>query len=174
MTADGFVMSLHARGPARDPVHEGDLYAFLIGDWDMEVTTHSERGESFHAKGEIHAGWVLEGRAIQDVWMIPRAGNTAFPIAGNWYGTTLRIHDPAIDAWRIFWIDPATNNFRQQVGRREADAIVQLGKTENGALARWSFVDVTADSFSWRAEASRDDGATWRRLIDIRATRRSG
>jgi hypothetical protein len=23
-------------------------------------------------KGEIHFGWVLEGRAIQDVWMTPR------------------------------------------------------------------------------------------------------
>jgi hypothetical protein len=42
---------------------------------------------------------VLEGRAIQDVWMIPRLqdrqpGIQPLPGAGNWYGTTLRIYDP--------------------------------------------------------------------------------
>jgi hypothetical protein len=175
MKADGFAKALHASRPAR----ESDLYAFLVGDWRMDVTAHSEKGESFSAEGEIHAGWVLEGRTIQDVWIIPRAPaaigkNAAFPIAGNWYGTTLRTYDPAIDAWRIFWIDPATNNFRQQVGRREGKGIVQLGKAESGALSRWSFVDIEQEAFRWLAESSTDDGATWRRLIDIEATRRTG
>jgi hypothetical protein len=175
MKANGFVQALHANGPAR----QSDLYAFLVGDWRMDVTAHSEKNESFSTRGEIHAGWVLEGRAIQDVWIIPRAPAAdgkvrAFPVAGNWYGTTLRTYDPAIDAWRIFWIDPATNSFRQQIGRREDKGIVQLGKTESGALSRWSFVDVERDAFRWRAEVSGDDGATWRRVIDIVATRWTG
>jgi hypothetical protein len=53
-------------------------------------------------QGEFHFGWILEGRAIQDVWMIPRRKDRR-----------IRVYDPRIDAWRIFWIDPATNVFRQ-------------------------------------------------------------
>jgi hypothetical protein len=26
-------------------------------------------------KGEAHFGWALEGRAVQDVWMMPRRAN---------------------------------------------------------------------------------------------------
>jgi hypothetical protein len=175
MTADGFANALHAGRSAR----QSDLYAFLVGDWRMDVTAHSETGESFSAKGEIHAGWVLEGRAVQDLWIIPRAPaatgkDAAFPVAGNWYGTTLRSYDPTIDAWRIFWIDPATSIFRQQIGRREGKGIVQLGKTETGALSRWSFADMEPDAFRWLAEVSSDDGATWRRVVDIEATRWAG
>ena len=47
--------------------------------------------------------------------------------AGNWYGTTLRIYDPELDAWRILWSDPATNFFTQQIARQQGQDIVQTG-----------------------------------------------
>ena len=86
----------------------------------MHVTTIAEDGTTHSGGGEIHAGWVLRGRAIQDVWMIPRLadrrpGIAQLPGAGNWFGTTLRLYDPNLDAWRILWSDPATNFFSQQV-----------------------------------------------------------
>jgi len=54
--------------------------------------------------------------------MIPRLRDRrpdSMPVAGNWYGITLRAYDPVLDAWRIFWIDPATDVVRQQIGRAE-------------------------------------------------------
>ena len=112
-----FPAVLHADGPDPERAEALKLYGRFIGDWDTEVIAHGADGTSHRTQGEIHFGWVLQGRAIQDVWMIPRlADRTAapqFPIAGNWYGTTLRIYDPTIEAWRIFWIDPARNVFRQ-------------------------------------------------------------
>ena len=45
----------------------------------------------------------------------------------NSYGTTLRVYDPDIDAWRIQWTDPVTQNFLQMIGRAEGGDIVQLG-----------------------------------------------
>jgi hypothetical protein len=134
-------------------------------------------GKSYFGQGEIHFGWILEGRAIQDVWMIPRLqdgkpGVPPMPIAGNWYGTTLRIYDPAIDAWRIYWIDPATNAYRYQIGRQQGKDIVQKGKTESGTHSRWSFTEITRDSFRWLAETS-TDGKTWGSVVEVRARRAS-
>jgi hypothetical protein len=42
----------------------------------MDVTSYSDKGESFSARGEIHAGHILEPRSIQDVWIIARTGVT--------------------------------------------------------------------------------------------------
>jgi hypothetical protein len=171
----GFAAALHAAGPAPDRAEKLDLYGRLIGDWQAEITAYAADGTAHSGQGEIHFGWILEGRAIQDVWMIPRRkdrkpGAPAMPIAGNWYGTTLRIYDPALDAWRIYWIDPATNSFRYQIGRRQGDDIVQEGKTETGALSRWSFTEIAPDSFRWLGQSSAD-GKAWRLVVEVRAQR---
>lgn len=108
--------------------------------------------------------------------MIPRRRDRRpdtpiMPVAGNWYGTTIRAYDPAIDGWRIFWIDPASNAFRQQIGRARGADIVQEGTTESGALSRWSFTKITPRSFHWLGEASTDGGASWRLLVEVLARR---
>jgi predicted metal-dependent phosphoesterase TrpH len=70
----------------------------------MDVTTTPEDGTTHQGRGEIHAGWVLQGLAIQDVWMIPRLRDRQpriepLPGAGNWYGTTLRIYVRQASSW---------------------------------------------------------------------------
>ena len=67
-----FAQILHADGPDLDLKAKLALYAWIVGRWDMEVTALTEDGKTHMGRGEIHAGWVLRGRAIQDVWMIPR------------------------------------------------------------------------------------------------------
>jgi hypothetical protein len=166
---------LHAAGP--DPVLASklELYAWLVGRWDMDITTILEDGATHRGRGEIHAGWVLQGRAIQDVWMIPRLnerrpGLAPLPGAGNWYGTTLRLYDAKLDAWHILWNDPATGFFTQQIGRRRGDNIVQTGADPRAGSMRWTFSDITADSFHWMAERTQDD-THWRREVEIVAHR---
>jgi hypothetical protein len=51
------------------------------------------------------------------------------------------------------------------------DDIVQEGKLDSGALLRWSFTDVTSDSFHWLGEHSADNGATWRLQVEVFARR---
>jgi hypothetical protein len=170
-----FASVLHAAGPDPDRAEKLGLYGWLIGDWDAEISGYSADGNAYPGQGEIHFGWILEGRAIQDVWMIPRLkdrepGAPSMPIAGNWYGTTLRIYDAAMDAWRIYWIDPATNAFRYQIGRQRGKDIIQEGKTESGAYSRWSFTEIAHDSFRWLAETS-VDGKDWRLVVEVRARR---
>jgi hypothetical protein len=83
------------------------------------------------------------------------------PVAGNWYGTTLRVYDPGLDAWHILWSDPATQFYTRQIGRARGQDIVQEGKLDSGDILRWSFTEITPNSFHWLGEHSADGGATW-------------
>lgn len=173
-----FADALQAEGPASGRAEAMALYAWLIGSWDLDVSELLEDGSTRRRNGEWHFAWVLEGRAIQDVWIVPargtrRAGDAA-AAAREYYGTTLRVYDPAIAAWHIHWTDPVIQVHLRMLGRREGKDIVQLGKDQAGNLRRWSFSEIAPDSFRWRGEVSPDDGSTWQCHIDFRARRRGG
>ena len=169
-----FLDALGADGPAADRTGKMDLYGRFIGSWDLDVTQITEDGTKRRRRGEWHFGWVLEGRAIQDVWIVPprgalRQGDAAANV--NSCGTTLRVYDPRIDAWQIQWTDPVTQNFLQMIGPAQGDDIVQLGTRPDGKPIRWSFSEVTVDSFRWRGEISADGGASWRLNVEFLARR---
>jgi hypothetical protein len=153
LTSSAFLDCLSAGGPSADRAGNMDLYGWLIGSWGLDVTRFLPDGTTRRRPGEWHFGWVLEGRAIQDVWVVP-------PPNSNVYGTTLRVYDPRIDAWQIQWTDPVTRSYLSMIGRREGSDIVQLGKSPDGNLIRWSFSEITQESFRWRGEVSVDSGAT--------------
>jgi hypothetical protein len=156
-----FQDALHAEGPAPDRAGQMALYGWLIGEWEMDAVVHLDDGTQHRGRGEIHFAWVLEGRAIQDVWILP----------GVFYGTTLRVYDPGVDAWHILWSDPLKQYYTRQIGRARGRDIVQEGRLEDGTMIRWSFTDITAHSFRWVGERSLDDGATWHLQAEFQARR---
>lgn len=172
MFSPTFMDRLHAAGPAPDHADKMGLYGWLIGSWEMDAVNHLPDGTTRTGRGEIHFGWVLEGRAIQDVWIVPagRAASDA-PPSRVIYGTTLRVYDPAIEAWHILWIDPVKQNYTRQIGRASGNDIVQEGTDANGVPVRWRFTEVTLDSFHWIGERSLDGSATWRLEVEFFARR---
>jgi hypothetical protein len=156
-----FFAALRSDGPAADRADKMGLYAWLIGDWIFDATIHKDDGTTHKGEGEIHFIWALDGRAIQDVWILP----------GFFYGTTLRVYDPALDAWHILWNDPLKQYYTRQLGRAQGRDIVQDGKTADGTPVRWTFTDVTPDSFRWRGERSLDGGASWQLQFEFIARR---
>jgi len=149
------------------------IYDGLIGSWDAQVVDHMSDGSERRQSAEMHFAWVLEGRAIQDLWIAPaRRDRVGQPAAGNRFGTTLRVYDPTIDAWRITWINPATGAHNQLVGRRVGTQIVQTGADADGRLVRWVFVEVTPEEFHWRGEVSEDGERSWRCETEFLARRR--
>ena len=89
----------------------------------------------------------------------------------NMYGTTLRIWDASIQAWRIRWINPVTNHHEQQIGRRVGNDIVQVGARLDGTPTRWRFTEITPNSFHWIGESLNADGATWKLEGEFRCKR---
>jgi hypothetical protein len=152
-----FIDVLRADRPAADRAERMSLYAWLIGSWTMDAVVHADDGTTHHGRGEVHAGWVLDGRALQDVWILP----------GVFHGTTLRVYDPDLDAWHILWSDPLRQYYARQIGRARDDGIVQEGTNDAGERTRWSFSEITPSSFRWRGERSRDGGATWQLQADF-------
>ena len=161
MAPSSFIAALHSASPAADRADKLRLYGWLVGHWTMDATVYRDDGTRHQGQGEIHFGWVLEGRAIQDVWIFP----------GVFYGTTLRVYDPGIDAWHILWSDPLRQVYTRQIGRAQGTDIVQLGKNDTGEATRWSFRDITPASFRWTGERSRDDSKTWQLQAEFFAKR---
>lgn len=171
---DNFVALLPSSGHSPEIRESADAYGGLIGSWELEVLHY--RGvdlSSQKIKGEAHFGWVLEGRAIQDVWIMPRSSDREpdSDRANNMYGTTLRVWDAAIQAWRIRWINPVTGQEERQTGRKVGKEIVQIGARLDGTPTRWRFTEITADSFRWVGEGLEPDGKTWKLGGEFRARR---
>ena len=158
----GFLDVLHADGPATDRTEKMALYGQFIGSWDRISSPTSRTGSSTGAMARfVSAGcW----RAARSRKIVPgryrgvRSGVRGYPVlpvAGNWYGTTLRVYDPGIDAWHILWTDPANQIYTQQIGRARGKDIVQEGKLPTGAILRWSFTEITANPFRWLGSIQR-------------------
>lgn len=153
-----------------------DAYGWLAGSWELDVLHYWGMNVSARGiKGEVHAGWVLEGRAIQDVWIMPRRSERTMPLDKmmNMYGTTLRVWDPTIKAWRITWRNPAGDHHEDQIGRRQGKDVVQIGVRPDGTPTRWAFREITARSFHWLGESLGPDGQTWNLEGEFRGTRLS-
>ena len=174
---DAFLSALVSPGRAAEIDEADDVYGWLVGSWALQVLHY--RGYDVRHEGltgELHAGWVLEGRAIQDVWIMParedrRAGRMASDPQNDMCGSTLRAWDSALRAWRIAWNNPARGHRETQIGRRIGEEIVQTGSRADGQATRWRFTEITAERFHWLGEALEGDGRTWRLEGEFIATR---
>ena len=170
----GFHAALSAPARAADIDATDDLYGWLIGSWDMDVLHYRVDLGNVRRRGEIHFGWVLEGRAVQDVWIMPpcREHHAGLTAADTMYGTTLRVWDPTLRAWRVTYMNPLTGQRDELIGRRVGNDLVQIGTHANGTPIRWNFTDITRDSFRWTGVALAQDGVTWTLEAEFHARRR--
>jgi hypothetical protein len=163
--------ALVADGPDPDHAEALMLFGQFVGEWELDWTGYDEAGnETMTERGEWIFGWVLEGRAVQDVWIIPGRGRRGSR-AGE-YGTTVRFYDSELDAWYVTWNGPINRARRTFLGRRSGDEIVLEGRTEDGSLMRWIFSEIGEGSFHWRSVCSTDGEKTWRRREEMRVRRK--
>jgi hypothetical protein len=155
--------ALAAAGPAADRADKMMLFGQFVGDWDVEFTVHYADGTRQAEKAEWHFGWILEGRAIQDVWIVPRRSERdKESTVPSDYGTTIRFYDPAIDAWRVVYASPMHGDLLTFIARQVGGEIVLEGHDPDGSPMRWIFSEITKQSFRWRRVVSPDGGKSWR------------
>jgi hypothetical protein len=159
-----FVEALVSSGRSPEIAEPDDAYGWLVGSWELEVKHYVVDVRDRNIKGEVHFAWVLEGRAMQDIWIMPLRTDRTSEVdrSCNMYGMTLRIWDPAIKAWRVTWNNPVTGRRDELIGRKEGKNIVQIGNRSDGTPIRWIFSEITPESFRWIGESLTPDGETWK------------
>jgi len=166
------IEGLHTDGPSPETREKLMLFGQFVGDWDiLDDRNLLPDGTWTVTRGELHWGWILDGRAVQDVWMsIDEKTHKAIP-----EGTTLRFYDQKIDAWHSIWISPTQGVVKTFVARQVGDEIVLEGRTAEGYPVKWIFSEITLDSFRWHSEETRDNGKTWtlKEEMQIRRHRQS-
>lgn len=176
ITHDSLLEILSATGRSVDIPPEDDLYGWLIGSWDLDLKLHDDAGGVHDSGGEAHFSWVLEGRAVQDIFINPRRSDRgpALPrLESNWFGSTFRMYDPSRRTWRVTWLNPITGSSAELIGWRSGHDIIQEGKFSDGGIIRWSFHDIAADSFRWLGERLDSDEKTWRTQVEFHGRRMS-
>jgi len=166
--------ALLARGPSPDLPVNDNLFGWLVGSWDVEVHDFESDGARRVTNGEWHFAWVLEGRAIQDVFVTPRRDERSFgPMPANRYGTTIRVFDVASGVWRLVWVNPVRNDVDMLTTRREDGDIVQEGTDVNGTRFRWVFSGIGENNFTFCAEEAVENSASWKKLAEFTAVRQA-
>lgn len=170
----GFTDTLLARGPHPSLGEHAQTYSRVMGSWRGLLHNHMLGRSVPPVSIEAHFAWVLEGRAVQDVWITPaRDERGSGSSALDWYGSTLRVFEPGSGAWRTVWTDPVSGLRIELVGRRQGDDIVQIG-TRGGRPIRWTFSQIHSDSFVWQGHVLNVDGKTWDLEVDIQFRRVEG
>gem|GEM_PF-315651 len=162
--ADGrarqFADALVSAQPSEFGAHSAD-FDWAVGGWTAEVRDYGDDGSVKVSCGEWWFSWVLEGRAIQDVWIVPPRGQRRdAPRENNRYGSTVRWLNNKDGLWHIVWVNPVSGVRNELSGGKVGDALVLEGPYD-GTRIRWSFIDITPTSFRWTGEQKTKDGI-WR------------
>jgi len=163
------VTVLRAMGPHPSLGDEAKIFGRLVGTWDVEYTDFSKDGRETHRSGEFIVGWVMDGRALQDVWIVNPSGTRQ----DREVYTELRYYDPKSRTWPSTFIDVEHASVARFTGGAVGDKRIVFDTQDfDGTDTRWSINDIRPDTFVWREEESRDGGKTWRLLAEHHMKRR--
>lgn len=165
----GLVTELNATSPSPSLGNQAEVVGRLVGSWDVEYTDFAKDGKTTRRTGEFIVGWVMDGRAVQDLWIVNPSGTRK----DREVYTTLHYLDPKSRTWRATFVDPEHGSIARFTGGPVGNDRFVLETPDLGNQTnRWSFNDIRSDSFVYRDEASSDGGKTWRLQSEYQMKRR--
>lgn len=165
------VTVLRAVGPHPSLGDQARVWDRLVGTWDVQYTDFMKDGRVLHRSGQITFGWVMDGRAIEDVWIV----NPSTQGKDREVYADLRYFDPKTGTWRATFIDPQDASVARFIGGAVGDDRIALETQDlldGNGTRRWSFNDIRPDSFVFRDEDSSDGGINWRLVAEYHMKRR--
>src|SRR5205814_10106456 len=94
------VAVLPAQAPHPSLGHHADLFGRFVGTWDADYSFIAQDGSIRHSRGEVLFGWILDGYALQDIFLsYPKPGSTD----ERKMVTGVRFVDPKTDKWTVMF-----------------------------------------------------------------------
>lgn len=126
---------------------------------------HLEDAEPRRVKGEWIFSRVLDGTAVQDLFIVPsHAERLRDKQPDAEYGTTLRIFNPKTMVWDIFY--GCTGEAILLTAQKVDDDIILTENTTE--KMRYVFSDITTFSFLWRKERINENNE-WQTVAKVTA-----
>lgn len=163
-----FIAALCSNTRSEQIPEEYDFFGALIGEWNIVWNDHLEEAEPRRVKGEWIFSRVLNGTAVQDLFIVPsREERLRNQQPDAEYGTTLRIFNPKTMAWDIFY-GCAGEAIRLTARKVGEEVILTENTTER---MRYIFSSITPSSFLWRKERM-DENNEWQVVAKVTADRK--
>ena len=173
----GTPAALVTDGPHPDAPEALMEYGQLVGNWQCKSLSPQPDGSWKQAEGLNTWTWyyVLDGRAIQDVWKpTANADGKVFP------GTNLRTYDAETGIWNVVWtiassarIEPFISSFRNDIIHITTERAASA--TFPAHMMHISFYNISEQHFDWKYESSPlTDGQNWREVSRLSCDRDTG
>ena len=163
------VTALKATSPNSSLGDQAKVPALLVGTWDVEYTDFGKDGTAIHRTGEFIVGWVMDGRAMQALWIVDPSGSRK----DREVYTDLHYFDKKSRTWHSAFVDPENGSVARFTGSATGNDRYVLETQDMGnKKTRWSYINMRTDSFVYRDEASSDGGKTWRLQAEYHMKRR--
>jgi hypothetical protein len=168
---DDFIQALLAPKPLQDTSDSMKLFGQFLGSWEWAGYDYADDGSKTPTRGRWIFESVLNGMAIQDVFIFENPHRDQKQAAYAEYGTTLRFPNRDGESWKAVWVGPMNKVARILEAKAVGDEIVLEGKNESDQPIRWIFSNIMESSFHWRGEYSADHGRSWVLYEDLEAKR---
>lgn len=170
--AEDFIQHLLFNNAHESPSDALKLFAQFIGSWDWRGFDYQDDGSKLPTKGKWIFESVLNGRAIQDVFIFEDPHGNTVQASFAEYGTTIRFPNDHGKTWTAVWISPLNRVVRILEAKEIGAEIVLESKNAKGDLVRWIFSKITGSTFHWRGERSSNGGKAWTLYEELVAQRK--
>lgn len=146
-----------------------NYWGSIIGEWELEWVVHPGTSNERCVKGEWIFSWILEGKAIQDVFICPSREEVKNKgISNGEYGTTIRVYCEKTNCWEIFY---ACSNDVNRLQAKKVDNEIILTEIPDGKM-KWIFSNIQKNSFQWQNIQLKNNNQ-WEVIVSAKAIRKS-
>lgn len=162
--------ALAARGPHPSLGEQGRVFSRFVGTWQVAYMDVMKDGTQLHRTGLFIVGWIMDGLAIQDLWIVdPSPGHAQREVYAD-----IRYFDPKTLTWPSVFFDPEHASMaRFSGGAVGSDRVVFQSSEIDTKLTRWSFEDIGPNTFVFRDQSSSDEGKTWKLRAEYHMRRKT-
>jgi hypothetical protein len=156
----------------KEPVAESRQFDFLVGDWNVDATRYGDNGAPVLKYKALWSAMQLNGgRMIMDDFKA--LGPTGQPVSSF---VTLRTYSEVTHRWELAGLQalqPSMPSEWHGVAKDGEMLLDATARTPSGDTVKTKirFFNIEPDSFSWESAMSLDEGKSWRKTADLRATR---